>query len=98
MREDNDLIYTQEDIDVWVNICDYLQESLTDKRQQIVELKAENQQLKRQLHNLSKKILEEIKDKVVDLVSNYEEPSEGNPEIIILTDFQEILNLILKKY
>ena len=44
------------------------------------------------------KIVEEIKDKVIDLVSNFKEPSASSSEIINLTDLQEVLDTILKKY
>ena len=69
--------------------CDLLNQQ--DKR--INELCQENQQLKQQLHDLPKKIVEEIKDKIPEI--------GGMKCEIIIDDFltlNTLLDTILKKY
>lgn len=46
---EQELLYTQEDIDEWMRTCEELQESLREKRADIKELEQENKQLKEQL-------------------------------------------------
>ena len=69
--------------------CDLLNQQ--DKR--IKELCQENQQLKQQFHDLPKKIVEEIKDKIPEI--------GGMKCEIIIDDFltlNTLLDTILKKY
>ena len=56
----------------------------------------ENQQLKQQLHDLPKKIVEEIRD----VAGDYWEECGNVPDLNTLTmeDFDEILDTILTKY
>ena len=61
----------------------------------------ENQQLKQQLHDLPKKIVEEIRDFAGDYWDfNICEECGNVPDLNILTtkDFNEILDAILEKY
>ena len=60
------------------------------------ELREENQQLKQQLHDLPKKIVEEIRD----VAGDYWEECGNVTDLNTLTmeDFDEILDTILKKY
>ncbi len=62
----------------------------------IDELEKENQQLKQQLHDLPKKIVEEIRD----VAGDYWEECGDVTDLYTLTmeDFDEILDTILKKY
>ena len=62
----------------------------------IDELEKENQQLKQQLHDLPKKIVEEIRD----VAGDYWEECENNSNLITITneDFDEILDTILEKF
>ena len=59
-------------------------------------LENENQQLKQQLHDLPKKIVEEIRD----VAGDYWEECENNSNLITITneDFDEILDTILEKF
>ena len=70
-----------------------------DKR--IKELENENQQRKQQLHDLPKKIVEEIRDVAGDYWDfNICEECGNVPDLNTLTmeDFDEILDTILEKY
>ena len=60
------------------------------------ELREENQQLKQQLHDLPKKIVEEIRD----VAGDYWEECGNVPDLNTLTmeDFDEILDTILEKF
>ena len=62
----------------------------------IDELDKENQQLKQQLHDLPKKIVEEIRD----VAGDYWEECGNVPDLNTLTmeDFDEILDAILEKF
>ena len=62
----------------------------------IDELEKENQQLKQQLHDLPKKIVEEIRD----VAGDYWEECGNVPDLNTLTmeDFDEILDTILEKF
>ena len=67
----------------------------------IDELEKENQQLKQQLHDLPKKIVEEIRDVAGDYWDfNMCEECGNVPDLNTLTmeDFDEILDAILEKY
>lgn len=59
-------------------------------------LENENQQLKQQLHDLPKKIVEEIRD----VAGDYWEECENNSNLITIAneDFDEILDTILEKF
>ena len=73
------------------------EELIIDRRDLCLErndIFEENQQLKQQLHDLSKKIVEEIKKELYDCGKTYLE-DEPYIEICIV---QGILNTILKKY
>ena len=66
---------------------------LNQQSKRIKELEKENQQLKQQLHDLPKKIVEEIKDKIPEI--------GGMKCEIIIDDFltlNTLLDTILKKY
>ena len=69
---------------------------LNQQSKRIKELENENKQLKQQLHDLPKKIVEEIRD----ITGDYWEECENNSNLITITneDFDEILDTILKKY
>ena len=60
------------------------------------ELREENQQLKQQLHDLPKKIVEEIRD----VAGDYWEECGNVTDLYTLTmeDFDEILDTILEKF
>lgn len=62
----------------------------------------ENQQIKQQLHDLPKKIVVEIREKVNGLwyfvLEEQKEYFEGNRYVLSQKDFNEILDTILKKY
>lgn len=65
------------------------------------ELREENQQLKQQLHDLPKKIVEEIRDVAGDYWDfNICEECGNVPDLNTLTmeDFDEILDTILEKF
>ena len=66
---------------------------LNQQNRRIWELIEENQQLKQQLHDLPKKIVEEIKDKI---------PEIGGMKCEIIIDdsltLNTLLDIILKKY
>ena len=74
------------------DICDLLNQ----QSKRIKELEKENQQLKQQLHDLPKKIVEEIRD----VAGDYWEECKNNSNLITLTmeDFDEILDTILEKF
>ncbi len=73
-------------------ICDLLNQ----QSKRIKELENENKQLKQQLHDLPKKIVEEIRD----ITGDYWEECENNSNLITITneDFDEILDTILEKF
>ena len=69
---------------------------LNQQSKRIKELENENQQLKQQLHDLPKKIVEEIRD----VAGDYWEECGNVPDLNTLTmeDFDEILDTILEKF
>ena len=69
---------------------------LNQQSQRIKELENENQQLKQQLHDLPKKIVEEIRD----VAGDYWEECGNVPDLNTLTmeDFDEILDTILEMF
>ena len=68
-------------------------EVLNKQDKRIKELEKENQQLKQQLHDLPKKIVEEIEEEIIkyDLLKNF--PNEAG-----YCMFNSILDTILEKY
>ena len=77
------------ELDKLETVCNLLNQQ--DKR--IKELEQENQQLKQQLHDLPKKIVEEIEEEIIkyDLLKNF--PNEAG-----YCMFNSILDTILEKY
>lgn len=79
-----------------VNDTYKLENLLNQQDKRIKELENENKQLKQQLNDLPKKIVEEIRD----VAGDYWEECGNVPDLNILTtkDFNEILDEILEKY
>ena len=78
-----------------------LADLLNQQSKRIKELENENQQLKQQLHDLPKKIVEDIKNIAGDYWDfNMCEECGNVPDLNTLTtkDFDEILATILKKF
>ena len=77
---------------------------LNQQSRQIKELKQKNQQLKQQLHDLPKKIVEEIKEWIKSQIiycggkANEVDILIANASNQVLEDLQNILDTILKKY
>lgn len=74
---------------------------LNDADKQIKDLEEENTQLKQQLHDLPKNIVEDIRDVAGDYWDfNICEECGNVPDLNTLTtkDFDEILDTILEKY
>ena len=69
---------------------------LNQQSKRIKELENENQQLKQQLHDLPKKIVEEIRD----VAGDYWEECGNVTDLYTLTmeDFDEILDAILEEF
>ena len=69
---------------------------LNQQSKRIKELEQENKQLQQQLHDLPKKIVEEIRD----VAGDYWEECGNVPDLNTLTmeDFDEILDTILEKF
>lgn len=53
---EEELLYTQEDIDEWMRTCEELEENLREKRTEIKDLEQENKQLKEQNERVLKKL------------------------------------------
>ena len=84
---DNGVLYKS------INDTYKLEELLNQQDKRLKEFEQENQQLKQQLHDLPKKIVEEIKDKIPEI--------GGMKCEIIIDDFltlNTLLDTILKKY
>ena len=75
------------------NLLNQQDKELSKLRASYQQVKEENQQLKQQLHDLPKKIVEEIEEEIVkyDLLKNF--PNEA-----AYCMFHSILDTILKKY
>ena len=69
---------------------------LENERKRLEHLTEKYFELKQQLHDLPKKIVEEIRD----ITGDYWEECENNSNLITITneDFDETLDTILKKY
>lgn len=76
---EEELLYTQEDIDEWMRTCEQLQESLREKRADIQELEKETKALKEQLAEKDKKIekLNKILDSQKRHIAIIEQPFRG---------------------
>ena len=80
---------------------DELNKKYCEQQDELINVKEENQQLKQQLHDLSKKIVKEISFIALYYWSFYRCEECGNlTHLMTLTksDFDEILDTILKKY
>ena len=83
-------------LDKSINDTYKLEELLNQQSKRLKELEQENQQLKQQLHDLPKKIVEEIRDVAGDYWDfNICEECGNVPDLNILTtkDFNEILEI-----
>ena len=80
----------------FVDLLNQQDKELSKLRASYQQDKEENSQLKQQLHDLPKKIVEEIRD----VAGDYWEECGNVPDLNTLTmeDFDEILDAILKKY
>ena len=80
----------------FVDLLNQQDKELSKLRASYQQVKEENSQLKQQLHDLPKKIVEEIRD----VAGDYWEECGNVPDLNTLTmeDFDEILDAILKKY
>ena len=92
-KEYYEYLMSQEKSDLAIEIMN-LEMSTSNNR--IAESIKENNQLKQQLHELPKKIVEEIRD----VAGDYWEECGNVPDLNTLTmeDFDEILDAILEKF
>ena len=90
-------------LDKSINNTYKLEDLLNQQSKRIKELENENQQLKQQLHDLPKKIVEEVKDDLLDFSNGWWRyfMTDGC-EYMLSSDLQgcldEIIDTILKKY
>ena len=96
-------LYDNGVLDKSINDTYKLEELLNQQSKRIKELEQENQQLKQQLHDLPKKIVEEIRDCLLDFSNGWWRyfMTDGC-EYMLSSDLQccldEIIDTILKKY
>ena len=96
-------LYDNGVLDKSINDTYKLEELLNQQSKRIKELENENQQLKQQLHDLPKKIVEEVKDDLLDFSNGWWRyfMTDGC-EYMLSSDLQgcldEIIDTILKKY
>ena len=81
--------------------CDYYFDEYTLCKRKIKDLEQEKQQLKQQLHDLPKKIVEEIRielNNIVEVGDYFDTETDEETNLLKQSDIENILDTILKKF